>query len=124
MNRNFQMKELHWRLLCCLWVVTILVLSLMPARNVPVVGVWNADKLVHTGMYFALALLMLKSHWLPIASLKYLLVVALVCIGFGASIEWLQEHCTTDRHFDDLDIVANTLGVVLFLFAKRFVKLV
>ena len=118
------MKGLHWRLLCCLWVVAILFLSLMPARNVPEVGVWNADKLVHTGMYFALTLLMLKSQWLSIASLKYLLVVALVCIGFGASIEWLQEHCTTDRHFDDLDIVANTLGVVLFLFTKRFVKLV
>ena len=87
MNRNFQMKELHWRLLCCLWVVTILVLSLMTARNVPVVGVWNADKLVHAGMYFALEMLMLKSQWLSITSQKYLLVVALVCIGFGASIE-------------------------------------
>lgn len=118
------MKELHWRLLCCLWVVTILVLSLMPARNVPVVGVWNADKLVHAGMYFALALLMLKSHWLSLASLKYLLLVALVCVGFGASIEYLQEHCTTDRHFDSLDIVANTLGVLLLVLAKRFVKLV
>lgn len=124
MNRNFETKELHWRLLCCLWVVAILFLSLMPARNVPEVGVWNADKLVHAGMYFALAMLMLKSQWLSISSQKYLLVVALVCIGFGSSIEWLQEHCTADRHFDDLDIVANTLGVVLFLFAKRFVKLV
>jgi len=96
----------------------------MPARNVPVVGVWNADKLVHAGMYFMLALLMLKSQWFAIASLKYLLLLVLLCIGFGASIEWLQEHCTADRHFDYLDIVANTLGVVLFLFAKRFVKLV
>lgn len=124
MVRNFQLKELHWRLLCCLWVLTVLVLSLMPVRNVPVVGVWNADKLVHAAMYFALALLMQKSHWWSMAALKYLFVVVLVCIGFGAGIEWLQEHCTADRHFDYLDIVANTLGVVMFLFAKRFVKLV
>jgi len=110
-------KELLGRLLSFLWAGFILVISLMPATNIPKVHVWNADKIVHAGIYFVLAW-MLNLGFSRTRNIAR--IIFFIAAGYGLLIEILQGTCTSDRQFDWYDVLANSLGVLLFLGLKRF----
>jgi glycopeptide antibiotics resistance protein len=114
-----------------LWMIIILVLCLLPKRDIETIDFsWlpkNADKVVHAGFYIILAIL------LSFAFIKYkfrfrkLLIITLtICAFYGFSIEVMQHYFTTTRHFELLDVLANSLGSVIGLIIFRvwfFLKL-
>ncbi len=106
-----------------LWAVFILVICLIPAREIPSVGLFQADKIVHIAVYFILTWLFYSSfqkNKINLSPYHFFLLITTI-IGYGFFIEIAQELFTTDRHFDMWDAVANGLGTVLFIIAKQFV---
>ena len=105
-----------------LWAVFILIISLIPAREIPSVGLFQADKLVHAAVYFLLAWLLFSSIKKSGAVIKTPLILLLTTsvISYGFLIEVAQETLTADRHFDIWDAVANSIGALLFIIAKQW----
>jgi len=75
----------------------------------------HADKLFHFGAYFTLTILWHLFYFIHRRTKEYhpYWVICLLAVVFGIIIEILQGSATTYRGFEWLDIVANTLGVVL-----------
>lgn len=88
---------------------------LMPLENPPDLGISFADKIFHSLIYLILTFLWfytLVLHF-KIGSEKAILYISLLSIIFGIIIEILQEVFTNTRQADVLDVVANSLGVVV-----------
>lgn len=103
--------------------ILILYLSLMkmPKYNI---SISNIDKWQHSFAYTVLSLSWLFA--LQKFNKNYLIIIS--CISFGIIIEILQETVTSYRTGDFLDIIANSVGVLLGLlifsifFKKKEVK--
>lgn len=91
-----------------LWLVLMILIvagSLVPL-SIPDAAPVPGDKLQHFLGYGALATVaMLSFSRIPLA-----LTAALAMIGLGAAVEGIQ-HFLPWRHFDWMDMLANTLGV-------------
>ncbi|MBT1702225.1 VanZ family protein [Chryseosolibacter indicus] len=106
------------------WSLFILIITLLPGKAIPDVGVWNADKYVH---FFIFGLLViLSAHGLTKSNLiknkipKPLLVAVVYSFVLGILIEVLQLF-VPGRNFSFLDVVANSIGVALgYLIFVRF----
>jgi len=72
------------------------------------------DKLVHLVFYFVFMWFCMLGGGM---SLKKALILA---ISYGLIIEILQHTLTTQRQFDLLDVVANSVGALLFYVLKVF----
>jgi VanZ family protein len=94
-----------WVLLGWVLLIGVCVASLIPAADLPVVGI--SDKIEHAGSYF---LLMLWFAGLYPPSRHLWLAVGLFALG--AALDVLQLG-TTSRHFDLRDIAANGVGIAL-----------
>ncbi|MCB9260913.1 MAG: VanZ family protein [Flavobacteriales bacterium] len=116
--------------LTVLIAVIIVVLSLMHINNLPKVGVKAIDKIGHFLAYFGLFLVaafetMAKFRW---SNVRYrsLIVIFILCSGFGVLMEVLQAWLTTYRHFDYLDMTANMtgagIGFVFFSIGFKTIK--
>lgn len=99
-----------------LWAAFILVLCLMPGRDLPSVSIWEFDKLVHFAFYVILSALMFwgwkKQTRFSILHLQTSLKILAITFTYGFAVEILQELVTADRHFELLDAVANSTGGV------------
>ena len=100
-----------------LWAAFILVLCLMPGRDLPTVNILEFDKLVHIGVYIVLSLLTYYGWrkqdaypWFKRATFLKILVLLSI---YGFAVEVMQELFTADRHFDIFDALANSTGAVL-----------
>jgi len=86
----------------------------------------HSDKIYHTIAYFSLGLTWLLSFpkSLQKKKLKYAIVIS--CIIYGIVIEVLQATLTTYRTASLLDVVANTVGVLvaMMIFNKVYEKIV
>ncbi len=87
-------------------VISIWILSFVPGVAVP--SVPGNDKWHHALAYFACMFVWGQWVTLPVPRLK----LAITFIVMGALIEWLQG-MTSYRSFEWLDMVADTVGVVL-----------
>ncbi len=76
------------------------------------VGFGNIDKVYHLFAYFTLTICWLFTFYKK-PKVKYIVVIA--CVFFGIIIEVLQSTTTTYRTGDYLDVIANSIGVVLAL---------
>lgn len=94
--------------------IGILYLSLVNLSSAPGIKIKNIDKAFHSFAYFVLAISWLFTFYKK-PHRKYIIVLA--CIIFGIIIEALQMFLTAYRTGDLLDIIANTSGVLLALFA-------
>lgn len=99
-----------------LWAVFILVLCLMPGKDLPSVSIWEADKIAHFAVYLLLAVLTYygwkkqsRFSWLKQNTVVKLLIAT---AAYSFVVELLQEALTADRHFDILDALANSAGAV------------
>ncbi|MFN7099733.1 MAG: VanZ family protein [Flavobacterium sp.] len=86
----------------------------------------HLDKVVHAFFYFVLTFLV-QLNWkvnnLNWSSRTQAVVSVVVTILFGVLIEILQETCTASRHADVLDVIANSIGALLSVFAfKLYVR--
>lgn len=96
----------------------IVALSLLPARDFPSLPLFpGADKLVHTTMYFLLALTLMWAFYdRKIARWKlYGFTVA-----WGLIMEIMQNLMRLGRSFSLLDIVANITGAFLGILVFRY----
>ncbi len=102
--------------------VLILIILLMPGRNIPDVGMGGVDKLVHFAMF---------AVWTVVVRYDFdrdpfpFLLTFIIGVLFGVVTEVLQM-LAEERTFDLLDMGANVLGVIGGLIVSgpitRFVK--
>jgi VanZ family protein len=111
-------------------IIGLLILWLsLTGSNIPVPGrmldIPYLDKLGHLGMYavFSTVLLLDSCRWKVDHAFRYLIL--LIPLIFGALMEILQMTITTTRKAEELDLMANIVGisagVVLALIVKRFI---
>lgn len=103
--------------LALLYSIGILYASLMRTEGLPKVNFEQADKVFHFIAYLGLSLLWyfyyiscnLGEHLRK----KPFLIIGLLVIAFGILIEVLQDVTTEYRTIDSLDVLANSLGVLV-----------
>lgn len=99
-----------------LWAAFILLLCLMPGKDLPSVSIWEFDKIGHFCVYALLAALMTwgwnKQQQYVWLHKNVLLKIMLIAASYGFAVEILQEMFTADRHFDILDATANAIGAL------------
>jgi len=88
--------------------LTITVLSLIKLGVQPISFTY-LDKVEHAIAYTTLSFFWLLTFGL---TKKKILLVILICVIFGAFIEVLQK-TTSYRTFDYVDMIANTIGVLI-----------
>ena len=98
-------------------VIFIFIICLLPVPETPVDEVPGIDKLVHTGMYGFLCLVVMTERLRQVKhrplKMKHCFVGLFVLpILMSGIIELLQSYATTCRSGDWWDMAANTLGVV------------
>lgn len=110
-------------------VAVIYFVCLMPVPETPVQDVPGIDKLVHTGMYGFLCLVimferlrMVKSRSLSVK--RCFVGLFILPVMMSGSIELLQAYATNCRSGDWWDMAANTLGVIVvwcffYLFSRK-----
>lgn len=108
------------------WGIFIFILSTIPGKDLPKIpnisDLITVDKMVHMIFYGLLTALILRFAALSRAPLK-VLAIALMCTGYGWFIEWFQGSYCSDRLFEVMDGLANTIGAlavsVYFIFKKK-----
>lgn len=107
------------------WTLLIAVLCLVKFGSLPSIGISGADKYVHALLHFVFTMLWGFYFWQSqnqITTAKIIRVVV-ISLFYGILIEFLQETCTTTRHADIFDVLANltgaTIALVVFVFIKK-----
>jgi VanZ family protein len=108
------------------WGIFIFILSTIPGKDLPKIpnisDLITIDKIVHMLFYGLLTALILRFAALGREPLK-VLGIALLSTGYGWFIEWFQGAYCTDRLFEVMDGVANTIGALAvalyFIFKKK-----
>ena len=101
----------------------IAILSLIKLSEGTTINVTHIDKLEHAFAYSILTLswLFTFNNSFHKKEVRYLVVCS--CVFYGIIIEVLQTTLTTYRTASFLDVLANTIGVlVAFIIFKRFFK--
>ena len=101
-----------------LWASLITYLSLMPANKLPDNDLFHLlfiDKWIHLFLYFIFSLLLLAAWKQNQPFILKAATVTLFCIAFGFTIEMLQDKLTTTRHFEWLDLVADSVGALVYV---------
>ena len=99
-----------FKTIAVIWTLLIFYLCLNDASDLPTVSIKNIDKIIHFVFYFVFVFLWIKS--IKPISMYYFLIVVVIAIIIGISIEFLQEKFTQNRIFDWYDIIANSLGAI------------
>lgn len=111
------------------WFIITLVLLILPGSALPKIG-WldnlQFDKMVHIGMFFILVFLFFMPFIKREISLdkkkSILLRIALLGLGYGILMEFVQKFWVPYRSFDLFDIVADGAGSFLpLLFFRQIV---
>ncbi|MGF1556110.1 VanZ family protein [Paucihalobacter sp.] len=112
----------HYALfLVVFYIISITVLSLININRLPDIGTNHDDKLYHASAYFVFVIL--SFNYLKKIEVKKAVLIAMVfSVFYGIIIEVLQHVLNTNRTFDILDIVANTIGVILGYFIIQYVN--
>jgi VanZ family protein len=96
------------------WGIFIFILSTIPGNELPripkLIDIIALDKIVHMIFYAVLTWLILRKYPL---SWKAVILIVVMCSGFGWFIEWFQGTFSQGRQFEFLDGVANTIGAFL-----------
>ena len=106
--------------LSLLLTAVIFALCLYDLPETPLDQVRFIDKYTHVLMYLAYGtVLWVETGLRDLPSHKRWSVCVAWPVAMGVLIEVLQSLCTLHRHGDLLDVVANSLGVVLAVFVGR-----
>ena len=95
------------------FTISILAGSLIRSEFIVVKSISTSDKTYHLIAYFLLMLSWLYAFFKKEKFQKNVRYIILGCFIFGIIIEILQEIITSYRTASYLDIVANTIGVLL-----------
>ena len=101
--------------------VVIFLLCLLPGSEVPKSGQEHLDKFLHAVLFglfsFCAMIGFKKQHQFPVLSSNVIVIIVSFSILYGISIELFQGYVLSDRAFEWLDIVADTVGVFIGYFA-------
>ncbi|HEX2616922.1 MAG TPA: VanZ family protein, partial [Flavobacteriales bacterium] len=84
------LKHLRWALL---WALIILVLCLLPSKQLPEwhwFDLFDLDKVVHAGLFFVLALLLAQAFRSAQRPQRWLVWAVVIAVAYGISTELLQ----------------------------------
>ena len=106
------MPKKLWLILAICYTITLTVYSLINIDSLPELGTDYDDKIIHVLAYGLLNLL----WYLTLQDLKIVkpvFIAALLSIIYGIILEVLQEQLTYARSLDIIDVLANSIGVVI-----------
>ena len=119
------MRHLFWSLL---WAALILVLYVLPGDELPTYAEWDflsLDKLVHMGLFAAMALFLKIGLKRQSASGKARTFAGYFAVGFaivyGVILEAIQSQVAPGRYSDVQDALANVFGAILGTVIYRFI---
>lgn len=105
----------------------ILYLSLATPKSIIRTGVFDIphlDKLAHFGLYFLLMFTMILEHRKSLTDTRKLLLISLIPLFFGITIEFIQSFFTRNRTGEVLDAIADAGGiaaaVLLWIFFRPY----
>jgi VanZ family protein len=110
------------------WTFLIAVLCLYRFGDLPKIKVNGIDKYVHFTFHFVFTFLWGYYVWLHHyrITLKKLLIIVLISLGYGILLEVFQEIFTQTRQADIMDVLANFTGAVtaflVFVWVKKIKK--
>lgn len=114
---NFSFYKLKFSFLC---LSAIAVLSLIPGNQLPDTDIKYADLIVHVLMYaFLTVIVFWEIRQFHQASLRYVIIITLLIITYGAIIEVLQENLIEGRYGSWSDFIANSFGCLFALFLNQ-----
>lgn len=99
------------------WAITILIISVIPAEDLPSLNIWEPDKVMHAAVYALLTFLAWRMRQQRRGNLRRLINViysAVMCIAYGFCMEVIQQILPT-RKFDLYDALANAIGCILMV---------
>ena len=121
MNSSFlNPHSLLTKILLCLCVILIALLSLLPSRDFPSIPISGIDKAVHFIMYFVLGYLAaLTFGFCPVRWRRNRFWVLLIIITYGYWMEYLQGlFPSLHRSFSYADVLADGLGATAGIFFR------
>ena len=102
----------HWPDL--LWAFLILIVSLIPGKNIPILPIIGLDKLVHFILFGILAHLFLIKSIREKQNIRkwniFFWLIVFVC--YGIILELIQDSFVKNRTADLFDGIANAIGVM------------
>ncbi|HEX5003344.1 MAG TPA: VanZ family protein [Bacteroidia bacterium] len=110
------------------WALIILLLSMVPGGQLPDLSFWDLltfDKIMHIFMYGVLSFrtMMAASKQQTYWWMRYhagIFTMAAITI-YGGTIELMQEYLTIERTGDWVDMLANTIGLLIGIYVFRAV---
>ncbi|HPG11902.1 MAG TPA: VanZ family protein [Chitinophagaceae bacterium] len=108
-----------------LWLIISTVLLTLPGTRFPKEDWFDKigfDKWIHIIMFGLLTWLWCMG--LKQKTKKRFYIIALLCLLYGISMEFVQRYCIPFRSFDPGDIVADAIGCLsgLIFSIKRYIK--
>lgn len=104
------------------WFFIILVLIVIPGRNMPPTGSWfemlMVDKWVHAFLFGVLTYLLVRPLKAGRKSMVTGIMVALLSL-YGLSTEFIQHYLVPGRSFDPWDWVADNAGIIIGLYINK-----
>jgi VanZ family protein len=113
------------RVFAAVWALVIFVLCATPGQYIPSAS-WlemlSFDKFVHAFMFYTLCTFLFlvglkenKASW-------FFAFCFLICVIYGASLEWMQAKVFSNRSADWKDMAANTFGCLIALLLLQKLK--
>ena len=100
------------RFMARLWTLLILIACLTPSAEIPKVDIPLIDKWTHCVLFGIFSLLWLCAR--PVLTPKWLALLTVISISFGAIIELLQGTLTfLGRSAELMDAIADALGGII-----------
>ena len=123
MNSSFRNKQL-FRAAQWIWAAFVFVVHVAPVdtERVSRFDFPFADKWLHAILFFLLAAISLLARDSKREMRSSILLVALACAVYGASLEWVQYSFTDERSGDMLDWLADLLGALTGLAAAALLE--
>jgi VanZ family protein len=104
------------------WIITIILLTL-PGNKFPTKNwfkIYHVDKWIHIGLFCGLTFF---SFAIFTKLTKHKTnFIATICFMFGVAIEFVQEAYIVNRSFDNWDIIADGLGVLISFFIFKILQ--
>jgi len=118
LDRNSRLRKVARLIPVGIWFVLVTYLSLVSGRYLRsswLSSIPYQDKVIHMGVYFVAAVLMMygiggRGGRTFLTGVVYTLIF---CIMWGGMLEYLQDVMSRGRHFDIFDIIANIIGALL-----------
>ncbi|OFX37180.1 MAG: hypothetical protein A2X08_06275 [Bacteroidetes bacterium GWA2_32_17] len=101
-----------------IWAILIFIGSYISGNSlneIKFINIPGFDKIIHFTWYFVLTLFVLAGtdKWLGKIKFISFLIIVLMCVSYGALMEYLQGTLFVARSMDIFDFIANSTGTIV-----------